>query len=194
MHNPSAYTLGGLFAFFLSQPVSYFVILSLVSLIIAAIRKNVKKYWFPTLCWLFLFAGLFDIVVGGFTEFVFRPKVDKAIQDFISSGGLDHSDPKEEAIHILRGHWASEDNLTHYYFSAKKLIVVNLGVRKDATYQILEARPTENWVKYRVSGAGYDPHIRTMLFLGDGTAWQVSETSLGTFKSKVEYVGRAESP
>ncbi len=43
MHNPSVYTVGGILGFVLVQPISYFVILGIVALVVAAIRKSIKK-------------------------------------------------------------------------------------------------------------------------------------------------------
>ena len=193
MHNPSAYTLGGLLAFILIQPVSYFVILSIVALIVAAIRRNIRKFWFPILAWLFLVAGLFDIVIGGFNEFVLRPKANQAIEELVRSGKLEvpEFDPRE---HIL-GHWSSEDDLTHQYFGPNNhLIIVNLGQQKAVKYSIENFSVIERWIKFNVSGADYDPHIRTMYFIGDETAWQTIESSFGKFRSKLKHVGPEQSP
>ncbi|MBL7152320.1 MAG: hypothetical protein ISS79_01280 [Phycisphaerae bacterium] len=193
MHNPSAYTLGGLLAFILIQPVSYFVILSIIGLIIAAIRRNIRKFWFPILAWLFLVAGLFDIVIGGFNEFVLRPKANQAIEELVRSGKLEvpEFDPRERIL----GHWSSEDDLTHQYFGPNNhLIIVNLGQQKAVKYSIKDFSVIERWIKFNVSGADYDPHTRTMHFLGDGTAWQVIESSFGKFKTKLKHVGPEESP
>jgi len=193
MHNPNAYTLGGLIGFVLSQPVSYFVILSIISLIVAAIRRNIRKLWFPTLAWLFLLAGLFDIVVGGFTEFVLRPKVNQSIEELVQSGKIEVPD-FDPRVSIL-GHWSSEDDLTHQYFSPNNnLIIVNLGQQKSVRYFIEDFSVIERWIKLNVSGADYDPHTRTMYFLGDGTAWQILESSFGQFKTKLKHVGPEESP
>ena len=60
--NPNAYTAGALAFIFLSKPIIYFIILSLIALVVAAIRKSVKQFWFPTLAWLFLVAGAIDII------------------------------------------------------------------------------------------------------------------------------------
>ena len=193
MHNPSAYTLGGLLAFILIQPVSYFLILSIIGLIVAAIRRNIRKFWFPILAWLFLAAGLFDIVFGGFTEFVLRPKANQAIEELVRSGKLEvpEFDPRERIL----GHWSSEDDLTHQYFGPNNhLIIVNLGQQKAVKYSIEDFSVIERWIKFDVSGADYDPHTRTMYFLGDGTAWQVIESSFGKFKTKLKHVGLEESP
>jgi len=75
IRNPDAYTAGALAVLVLSQPIVYFVILGVVALIVAAIRRNVKRYWFPILAWLFLAAGLFDIVGRGCIELVLRPEI-----------------------------------------------------------------------------------------------------------------------
>lgn len=192
MHNPSAYTLGGLLAFILIQPVSYFVILSIIGLIVAAIRRNIRKFWFPILAWLFLVAGLFDIVIGGFNEFVLRPKANQAIEELVRSGKLEvpEFDPRE----CILGHWSSVDDSTHLYFASQGLIVLNLGQRKDVTYEIIDSNSKEQWVKFKVSGADYDPHTRTMYYLGDGFAWQIVESPFGKFKSHFKYVGPEQSP
>ena len=193
MHNPSAYTFGGLLAFILIQPVSYFVILSIISLIVATIRRNIKEFWFPILAWLFLVAGLFDIVIGGFNEFVLRPKANHAIEELVRSGNLEvpEFDPRERIL----GHWSSEDDLTHQYFGPNNhLIIVNLGQQKVVKYFIEDFSVTESWIEFNVSGADYDPHTRTMCFLGDRTAWQVVDFSFGKFKTKLKFVGPEESP
>jgi hypothetical protein len=100
IHNPIAYTLSGLLAFILIQPVSYFVILSIISLIVATISRNIRKFWFPVLAWLFLVAGLFDIVVGGLTEFVLRPKIHQTLEELARSGKLEvpEFDPRERIL------------------------------------------------------------------------------------------------
>lgn len=90
IHHPGAYTVGALLACVLIQPVSYFAILSIVALVVGGIRKSARKYWFPTLAWLFFIAGLFDVVVGGWTEFVVRPRIDKDIAAIVQ--GLDTRD------------------------------------------------------------------------------------------------------
>lgn len=193
MHNPSAYTLGGLLAFILIQPVSYFVILSIVALIVAAIRRNIRKFLFPILAWLFFVAGLFDIVIGGFTEFVLRPKANQAIEELVRSGKLEvpEFDPRRRIL----GHWSSVDDLTHQYFGPNnRLIIVNLGQQKDVKYFIEDFSVIERWIKFKVSGTNYDLHTRTMHFLGDGFAWQVVESSFGKFKSHFKYVGPEQSP
>ncbi|HUS46107.1 MAG TPA: hypothetical protein VM219_08785 [Phycisphaerae bacterium] len=196
IRNPNAYTAGALAFIVLRQPIAYFVILGIVAVIAAAIRKNVKRFWFPFLAWLFLAAGLFDIVVEGYTEYVLRPQIDQGIQELIASGKIvDLSQRTARDLHSrLLGHWASEDDLTHLYFSQQTLIVVNLGQRKDVTYRILESNPNDRAIKFEVSGADYTPHTRTMVFLDDGTAWQVMESSLGAFKSKLKYIGKEDSP
>ncbi|MFA5239549.1 MAG: hypothetical protein WC476_07585 [Phycisphaerae bacterium] len=193
MHNASAYTLGGLIGFVLSQLVLYSAILSIISLIVAAIHRNIRKLWFPTLAWLFLLAGLFDIVVGGFTEFVLRPKANQAIEGLVRSGKLEvpQFDPRERIL----GHWSSEDNLTHKYFGPNNnLIIVNLGQRKDLKYRIEDFSVIERRIEFSVSGADYDPHKRMIYFLDDGTAWEIVESSLGHFKAKLKHVGPEESP
>ena len=187
MHNPSAYTVGGIIGFVLVQPISYFVILGIVALVVAAIRKNIKKYWFPLLAWLFLIAGLFDIVVGGYNEFVLHPQVNQAIEELVRSGKVEVPD-LDPRVRIL-GHWTSEDDLTHLYFGPNNdLIIINLGLRKDIEYSIENFSVLEQWVKFSVSGADYEPHTRTMYFLDDGTAWQIIETSFGNFRSKFKHV------
>ncbi len=193
MHNPSAYTVGGILGFVLVQPISYFVILGIVALVIAAIRKSIKKYWFPVLAWLFLIAGLFDIVVGGVTEFVLRPKVNQVVEELVRSGKLEvpDLDPRERLI----GHWSSEDDLTHQYFGPNNhLIIVNLGQQKVVKYSIEDFSVVERWIKFNVSGADYDSHTRIMSFLGDGSAEQIVETTFGKFKSHFKYMGPEQTP
>lgn len=188
--NAVAYNLGRI-----SGPlISYFAILGSIALVVAALRGSIKKYWFCTLAWLFLVAGLFDIVVKGYTEFVLRPQLVEAVEDLARTGKLDLGrdlDPRQRLI----GHWASEDDLTHLFYSSKRLTIVNLGLRKDATYEVLDFSVMEHWIRYNVSGAGFDTHERTMHYLGDGTAWQVSEIpGIGPVKSKLKYMGPEQSP
>jgi hypothetical protein len=195
IRNLEAYTVGALAFIVLSRPIAYFVILGILAVIVSAIGRSVKQYWFPILAWLFLIAGLFDVAVKGYTEFVLRPKVDLEVQELIRSGKLSLPEESSQGLHSrLRGHWASEDGLTHLYFSRQGLIVVNLGQRKDVTYRILESNPNEQAIKFEVFGADYTPHTRTMVFRGHGTAWQVLESSMGAFKSKLKYIGEEESP
>lgn len=92
LRNPNAYTAGALAAIFLSRPIIYFVVLGVISLIASAVRNNVRKYWFPILAWLFLAAGVFDLFVGGYTNLILRPKIDRGIQELVESGKLDISE------------------------------------------------------------------------------------------------------
>lgn len=97
LRNPNAYTAGGLVAIFLSRPIMYFVVLGVIALIVSAIRKSVKSFWFPILAWLFFAAGVFDIVVGGYTNLILRPQIDRGIQDLIESRKLDlHRDNRRQ--------------------------------------------------------------------------------------------------
>lgn len=89
LRNPSAYTAGALAVIFLSRPIIYFVILGIIALIVSAVRRSVKKYCFPILAWLFFAAGVVDIVVGGYTNLILRPQLDRDIQDLTESGKLD---------------------------------------------------------------------------------------------------------
>lgn len=86
IRNPSAYTLGGLAAKILIRPIIYFIILGLIALAVS--NRNVRKHWFPILAWLFLIAGLFDIGMSSFNNFVLRPKLDKNIKELVKSGKL----------------------------------------------------------------------------------------------------------
>ncbi len=196
MHNPSAYTLGGLLAFILIQPVSYFVILSIVALIVAAIRRNIRKFWFPILAWLFLVAGLFDIVIGGFNEFVLLPKANQAIEELVRSGKLEvpDLDPRERLI----GHWifVNPSEEAELYFGAQSVVKIRLGRRNDGSYKILDSNSAEQWVRFEISGGDYTyrPHIRTMYYLGDGFAYLAAESPDGGYRWHVKYVGPEQSP
>jgi len=45
IYNPNAYTIGGILAVLLIQPIAYSIILGLIALIMASIRKHIKRYW-----------------------------------------------------------------------------------------------------------------------------------------------------
>lgn len=196
MYNPSAYTVGGLLGFFLVKPVSYFVILGIVALVIAAICKSIKKYWFPILAWLLLIAGLFDIVVGGFTEFVLRPKANQAVEELVRSGKLEvpDLDPRERLI----GHWifVNPNEEAELYFGTQSVVKIRLGRRNDGSYKILDSNSAEQWVRFEISGGDYTyrPHIRTMYYLGDGFAYLAAESPDGEYRWHVKYVGPEQSP
>ena len=194
MHNPSAYTFGGILAFILIQPVSYFVILSIIGLIIAAIRRNIRKFWFPILAWLFLVAGLFDIVIGGFNEFVLRPKANQAIEELVRSGKLEvpDLDPRERLI----GHWTYVGDEAEVYFGSQSVVAIRRGRRKDASYKILDSNSAEQWVKFEISGGDYTytSHIRTMYYLNYGFAQYALESPHGESRWHVKYVGPEQSP
>ncbi len=194
MHDPSAYTFGGILGFLLMPPVSYLVILGIVALVVAALRGSIRKHWFSSLAWLFLLAGLFDIVVKGYNQFVLRPKLNQAVEDLARRGKIalrDDLDPRKRLV----GHWASEDDITHLYFASQRLTIVNFGQRKDLAYEILDFSVTQQWVKFKVSGADYEPHTRTIGIRDDGTAVQVVELSpLGKFKTGLKRVGPEQSP
>ena len=194
IRNPDAYTPAAIAAMLLIQPISYFIILGIIALIVAALQKKTRVLWFPVLAWLFLVAGLCDVVVKGYTEFMLRPQLDKNIQKLIDDGIINLSQlPQSETdlVSRLRGHWASPDDLTHMYFSKDSLIVVNLGMRKDVTYRITGTNLQEHAIEFEVSGADYMLHTRTMVFLEDGSAWQIIGEAI---KSKLNFVGKEESP
>ncbi|MFC1762451.1 hypothetical protein ACFL6U_10275 [Planctomycetota bacterium] len=88
IHNLSDYTIGGIIAVLFSVPIGYLVILGFISLIVSATRQNVRKYWFTTLAWFFLVAGLFDVAVKGYSEFVLRPTLEKAIEQLERNGEI----------------------------------------------------------------------------------------------------------
>ena len=67
-----------IFSFMIMKLFSYFVILSIVAIIISAICRNVRKYWFSVLAWLFLIAGVFDTVAGGIDAFILQPRIKRA--------------------------------------------------------------------------------------------------------------------
>ncbi len=73
-HVLSAYTFGRLAAILLTRPIRGLAILSIVALVVAALRRNVRRFWFPALAWLFLAAGVLDVGVAGYWAFVLRPK------------------------------------------------------------------------------------------------------------------------
>lgn len=62
LNHLGGYTAGYYVVTFASVIIGYSVTLSVIALIIAAIRGNVRKYMFAALAWLYLFAGLFDII------------------------------------------------------------------------------------------------------------------------------------
>ncbi len=87
--NPNAYTVAAIALLIFGQPIAYFIILGAVSLVVAAIRRNVKKYWFPLLAWLFLFAGLFDVAGMGYTRFVLQPQIDQGVQEILRKNKME---------------------------------------------------------------------------------------------------------
>lgn len=186
------YTLGGMIGVFVTwPPVLAMLIIGIPCLLIALCRRNYRKCLL-VFSILFFAAGL--IRAGGtiLTRCILQPKIHQQIDQLVRDGKMElpDRDPREN----LLGHWVSEDDLTHLYFSAQGLIIVNLGQQKDVKYSIEDFSVIEGWIKFDVSGADYVPHTRTMYFLGDGTAWQVMESSLGQFKSKLKYVGPEQSP
>jgi len=186
------YTLGGMFGVFLTwPPVLTILIIGIPCLLVAVCRHNYQKC---LLVFSILFFAAGSIRAGStmLTTCVLQPKIHQQIDQLVRERKLElpERDPREK----LLGHWVSEDNLTHFYFSSQGLIIVNLGQRKDVKYSIEDFSVIEGWIKFSVSGADYVPHKRTMHFLGDGTAWQVMESSLGQLKSKLKYVGPEQSP
>ena len=186
------YTLGAmLFIFFMWPPILAAIILGLPCLVIGLAWDRYTKC-FLVFAILFFAAGLVEAGGTAMDRFILEPKLRQQINELVSEGILDipDHDPREK----LLGHWASEDSITHFYFSSHNLIIVNFGQEKEVTYEILESNSKEQWVKFNVSGADYVRHTRTMYFLGDGIAWQVTESSLGNWKSKFKRVGPEESP
>lgn len=97
LHNPSAYTVGGLLGFFLAPLVGYSLILGAIALVVAAFRRSIKRYWFPALAWLFLLAGLFDVAAKGYMEFILRPQLDAKIRTLVDNGKLPSLAKKDHA-------------------------------------------------------------------------------------------------
>jgi hypothetical protein len=52
------------------------IILSVIALIVSQIIGGVKKYWLPVFAWLFLIAGLFNLVVRPIKKIIPNPKID----------------------------------------------------------------------------------------------------------------------
>lgn len=195
MYLPSSdgrgYTVGAMiFIFVMWPPVLASLLFGVPCLVVAVCRRNYGKCLL-VFSVLFFASGL--VRAGGtiLTRSVLQPKMHQQIDQLVWEGKLElpDRDPREK----LLGHWASEDDLTHFYFSAQGMVIVNLGRQKKARYSIADFSVIEGWVKLNVSGVDYDPHTRTMYFLEDGSAWQVTETRLGSFKSKVKYVGPEQS-
>jgi len=186
------YTLGAMiFIFIMWPPVLATLILGIPCLVVAVCRRNYRKCLL-VFSILFFAAGLVQAGGAILTKSVLEPKIHESIDQLVREGKLElpDRDPREK----LLGPWASEDDLTHFYFSSQGLIIVNLGQRKDVKYSIKDFSVIEGWIKFDVFGADYVPHTRTMYFLGDDIAWEVMESSLGQFKSKLKYVGPEQSP
>jgi hypothetical protein len=191
IRNPSIYTLGGLIGFIVSPLIPYFVILGIISLIIAAIRRNIRKYWFPAISWLFFAAGLVDIVFCGFSEFVLEPKINRTVEELVRSGTLSELDPRERIL----GHWSSEDGFTHLYFGSNNdLSIINLNQLKKVKYSVEDFSAAKSWIKFNVSSEDYESHTRTIYFLGKETMLEIVELSFGKLKSELRYVGPEQSP
>jgi hypothetical protein len=60
--NPSAHTLISLIVF---TPIIYFIPLGILAFFVAVICRNVKRFWFPILAWLFLICGVCTIFMPG---------------------------------------------------------------------------------------------------------------------------------
>jgi len=88
VRNPNIYTFGGLVGVILLEPIIYFIILGLIALAVSTVRRNVRKYFFPIFAWLFLLAGLFDMGMKSYNEFILRPNLDKSIEELHRSGKL----------------------------------------------------------------------------------------------------------
>ena len=65
LNYPGGYTTGYFVVYFGMHLIIYSVVLSIVALIIAGVRRNIRKYMFPVFAWLYLSAGLLDIIARG---------------------------------------------------------------------------------------------------------------------------------
>jgi hypothetical protein len=170
--------------FTIIQLISYSLILSVIALIVALIRRNIKRYWFPCFALLALFAGIFDVCVKSYTAFYLEPRINQGIDELFKNGKIDlpEFDPRER----LLGHWASEDKLTHFYFKSDGILKIdNLNNPQNVKYETLEFSASEGWIEISVSGADYAPHTRKIIFIDKNSAWQIVETEYGNFKSKI---------
>jgi hypothetical protein len=75
----SRHNIGVLIVLVLIHLITYFFffgILSIIALIVSAVKGNVKKNWFPVFAWLFLIASFLNIVIPPIKKFVPNPKID----------------------------------------------------------------------------------------------------------------------
>ncbi|MBN1672385.1 MAG: hypothetical protein JXR37_15195 [Kiritimatiellae bacterium] len=64
--------------------------------------------------------------------------------------------------HALLGHWVSETEDVHYYFSEEELIMVEPGRTMPLRYRLLESDSDGGWIRIRVTtgyGTGHDKHL-----------------------------------
>ncbi|MHA1748357.1 MAG: hypothetical protein ACTSYF_06895 [Promethearchaeota archaeon] len=134
INNPNAYTIGGLAAVILSQPIAYSIILGILALIVAAIKQSVRRYWLTIFAWLFLVAGLFDIVVKGYTELFLKPQIDQGIQELIESGKLDVSQDSFSYENTQKKLSYSYAGISFDYL--KKWKIEKKELQEDLVYQI----------------------------------------------------------
>jgi len=57
----------------LSRLIIYFVLLSIIAIIVAAARRDVRTFWFPALALLFLISGIFDVIGIALIQLTMRP-------------------------------------------------------------------------------------------------------------------------
>lgn len=56
------------------------VFLGAIALIIAAVSGSVRRRWVPVFAWLFFAAAIFEVVVGSFTHYVQRTRIEAKTQ------------------------------------------------------------------------------------------------------------------
>jgi len=66
----SDYTPAAIMMLIVLPLFTYSVILGFIALIIALVRRSIRKHWFVAFAWLFFIAGMSEIAVKGYTVFV----------------------------------------------------------------------------------------------------------------------------
>jgi len=95
------YTAGGYAVALLAPLIGYSLTLGALALLVALIRRNVRRDWFPTFAWLLLSACVADGIAAGYNKMFLEPAANKAVCQVVFNGRLPKPSPREKELDNL---------------------------------------------------------------------------------------------
>ncbi len=120
------YTTDGIIGLIMRRILVYAGVLGAVAVIVAAIRKDIRKHWFPAFAWLFILASVFSLATSCYVRFVVAPSVNSAIDGLTTVAQEPPKPVKKNAVDL------SED-----YYKRGEAYSKGKGVPQDS-YEAIE--------------------------------------------------------